>query len=127
MNKQFEILEGLFIKHHTKELEWNKSCETCGDFVTVVAIVADDGALTIEGGAIYFAPENTKEENKVLIKCEKCAGIEDAQIEEKPKFNYQETEVYSRVCGYLRPIRQWNKGKQAEFEMRENYKIKEEV
>ena len=24
-------------------------------------------------------------------------------------------EVYSRVSGYLRPVSQWNKGKQAEF------------
>ena len=25
------------------------------------------------------------------------------------------TEVYSRVVGYMRPIKQWNKGKKAEF------------
>ncbi len=30
----------------------------------------------------------------------------------------QETEIYSRVVGYLRPIKQWNPGKQAEFNMR---------
>ncbi len=29
-----------------------------------------------------------------------------------------ETEVYSRVVGYLRPVSQWNDGKQAEFSMR---------
>jgi ribonucleoside-triphosphate reductase len=29
-----------------------------------------------------------------------------------------ETEVYSRVVGYLRPVTQWNDGKQAEFTMR---------
>ncbi|MEW6076388.1 MAG: ribonucleoside triphosphate reductase [Thermodesulfobacteriota bacterium] len=29
-----------------------------------------------------------------------------------------ETEVYSRVVGYLRPVTQWNDGKQAEFVMR---------
>ena len=27
-------------------------------------------------------------------------------------------EVYSRVCGYLRPISNWNNGKKEEFEMR---------
>ena len=31
------------------------------------------------------------------------------------------TEVYSRVVGFLRPVSQWNKGKQAEFDMREHY------
>jgi ribonucleoside-triphosphate reductase len=31
-----------------------------------------------------------------------------------------ETEVYSRVVGYLRPINQWNAGKQAEYGLRKN-------
>jgi len=34
-----------------------------------------------------------------------------------------ETEVYSRVVGYLRPVKQWNKGKQTEFCMRKNFKV----
>ena len=34
-----------------------------------------------------------------------------------------ETEVYSRVVGYLRPINQWNEGKQSEFRLRSKYKI----
>ncbi len=38
--------------------------------------------------------------------CEKCGD---------------ETEVYSRVVGYLRPVKQWNNGKQIEFCMRKTY------
>lgn len=34
-----------------------------------------------------------------------------------------ETEVYSRSVGYLRPVKQWNKGKQSEFQQRKNYKV----
>ena len=34
-----------------------------------------------------------------------------------------ETEVYSRVVGYLRPVKQWNEGKQAEFNLRSKYRI----
>jgi len=34
-----------------------------------------------------------------------------------------ETEVYSRVVGYLRPVKQWNFGKQAEFGMRKTYHV----
>ncbi len=34
-----------------------------------------------------------------------------------------EVEVYSRVVGYLRPMKQWNPGKQAEFAMRSHYRI----
>ena len=36
---------------------------------------------------------------------------------------HQETEVYSRVVGYLRPVKQWNKGKQAEYRMRKTFKV----
>ncbi len=32
-----------------------------------------------------------------------------------------ECEVYSRVVGYLRPVSQWNTGKQAEYSLREMY------
>jgi len=34
-----------------------------------------------------------------------------------------DTEIYSRVVGYLRPIKQWNSGKQAEFGMRKAFKL----
>ena len=33
-------------------------------------------------------------------------------------------EVYSRVVGYLRPVAQWNDGKQEEFKDRELFKLK---
>ncbi|MBC8459868.1 MAG: anaerobic ribonucleoside-triphosphate reductase, partial [Deltaproteobacteria bacterium] len=34
-----------------------------------------------------------------------------------------ECEVYSRVVGYLRPLQQWNRGKQEEFKMRKMFKV----
>jgi ribonucleoside-triphosphate reductase len=34
-----------------------------------------------------------------------------------------ECEVYSRVVGYLRPLKQWNEGKQEEFKMRRLFKV----
>ena len=34
------------------------------------------------------------------------------------------TEVYSRVCGFFRPVQQWNKGKQEEYRERVNFNIK---
>ncbi len=40
--------------------------------------------------------------------CEKCGA---------------ECEVYSRVVGYLRPVKQWNRGKQEEFGRRKMFKI----
>ena len=32
-------------------------------------------------------------------------------------------EVYSRVVGYLRPVDQWNNGKQAEYEDRVTFNL----
>ena len=43
-----------------------------------------------------------------------------------PKCN-EPCEVYSRVVGFLRPVEQWNEGKQAEFAMREHYDKVDEV
>ena len=37
------------------------------------------------------------------------------------------TEIYSRVVGYMRPVNQWNKGKQSEFADRVTVKIPEEL
>ena len=34
----------------------------------------------------------------------------------------EETEVYSRITGYYRPIKHWNDGKQSEYLMRKEYK-----
>jgi len=33
----------------------------------------------------------------------------------------QDTEIYSRVVGYFRPVKHWNDGKQAEFAMRKTF------
>ncbi|KKS32451.1 MAG: Ribonucleotide reductase of class III (Anaerobic), large subunit [Parcubacteria group bacterium GW2011_GWC2_42_12] len=34
-------------------------------------------------------------------------------------------EVYSRVVGYLRPVQQWNDGKQSEYRNRKTFKVNE--
>lgn len=52
---------------------------------------------------------------KEFAKCVACHEIDPALR------NYQKSEVYSRVVGYIRPVEQWNKGKQAEFKDRLEY------
>ncbi len=47
--------------------------------------------------------------------------MKDKELESKRT----ECEVYSRVVGYLRPVKQWNKGKQQEFSDRKMFKTKE--
>lgn len=38
-----------------------------------------------------------------------------------------ECEIYSRVVGYIRPVNQWNKGKQQEFRDRKTFDMREKV
>lgn len=33
-------------------------------------------------------------------------------------------EVYSRCCGYFRPVSNWNAGKKSEFKDRKTYEVK---
>jgi anaerobic ribonucleoside-triphosphate reductase len=33
----------------------------------------------------------------------------------------ERTEVYSRVCGFFRPVQQWNRGKKEEFKDRREF------
>lgn len=52
-------------------------------------------------------------------------GYLDGEHFECPKCTIkQPCEVYSRIVGYLRPVQQWNFGKQEEFKNRKEFKIK---
>lgn len=53
--------------------------------------------------------------------CPKC-GFISGKHEVCPKCGAS-CEVYSRTVGYLRPVKQWNKGKQQEFKDRKSFKI----
>ena len=35
----------------------------------------------------------------------------------------EKTEVYSRCCGYFRPVANWNKGKKEEFKERKVFHV----
>jgi anaerobic ribonucleoside-triphosphate reductase len=48
------------------------------------------------------------------IKCKACH-------QKNPLGQFQKTEVYSRIVGYIRPVSQWNKGKKQEFKDRKTY------
>ena len=51
----------------------------------------------------------------VLDAFDKLEATEQNQCQEK-------TEVYSRVCGFFRPVQQWNKGKKSEYKDRTPYR-----
>ena len=53
----------------------------------------------------------------------KSHGYIAGEVHKCPKCG-NETEVYSRITGYYRPIRNWNDGKCKEYEMRKEYNLK---
>jgi hypothetical protein len=55
-----------------------------------------------------------------VFKCHECFK------ESQELKNYQPCEVYSRVVGYLRPVSQWNIGKQQEYKERKTFKLKKD-
>ena len=110
-----EMLQKMFDKYKDPILEFSGFCHDCEKDVSVVIEMEEDGKTTISGGALYM-PLYMPGEDKFL-KCDACFE-KDSILR-----NYQECEVFSRVVGYLRPVKQWNKGKKSEYETRVNFKV----
>ncbi|WP_136795725.1 ribonucleoside triphosphate reductase [Desulfosediminicola ganghwensis] len=49
-------------------------------------------------------------------------GYVNGEVTSCPTCN-ADTEIYSRVVGYLRPVQQWNEGKQSEFAQRSHFTV----
>ncbi|MFZ3055103.1 MAG: anaerobic ribonucleoside-triphosphate reductase [Minisyncoccales bacterium] len=88
----------------------NNVCHDCGKEISLGA----DGAIE-NGQLLKYSLSEGKE--KIIFKCNECFE------KDKSLRNFQETEVYSRVVGYLRPVSQWNEGKQQEFKDRKEFKL----
>ncbi len=58
-------------------------------------------------------------EDVFIFKCDDCFQ------KNKEIANYKECEIYTRIVGYLRPVKQYNPGKQQEYKERTEYKIEE--
>ena len=108
-------IESLKKQLEKKDITYQGICHDCKKPVTVTAKVAKDGAISIEGGAVFKVNCNT--EKLLFFKCDECFA------KDKTLRNWESCEVYSRVVGYLRPVRQWNKGKKAEWDARKEFKV----
>lgn len=107
-----ERLHQLFEEHPERgDLIWQGKCHDCKSPVTVSAVPKSDG-IHIDGGSVY-----EPKQNRFFLKCSEC-------FQKDPVLkDYQDCEVYSRVVGYLRPVAQWNDGKQAEFSDRKLFQV----
>jgi hypothetical protein len=100
----------LFDAHPDKDvLSWSGCCHDCHAEVQVTAVPRADG-IHVQGGAVYEPLDG-----QFFLKCDDCHR-KDPMLRD-----YQPCEVYSRVVGYLRPVAQWNDGKQAEFNLRKTF------
>ncbi len=68
-------------------------------------------------GQKHVEYKGKQEGGRVWRKCLACFEKEPALLRR------QACEVYSRIVGYLRPLSQWNLGKQAEMDQRRLYKV----
>jgi len=75
-------------------------------------LTCHDCKKTIKKGDEYMTYMNV-----AFLKCRACHELDPILK------NFQETEVYSRVVGYIRPVSQWNNGKKTEYNDRKEYKI----
>jgi anaerobic ribonucleoside-triphosphate reductase len=84
--------------------------QKCYDCKAEIEISGDE----IKNGVLLSYKEEDKEYE--VFKCNDCYKSNPVLTDYKP------CEVYSRVCGYLRPVQQWNAGKQQEYKERKEYK-----
>ena len=107
----FKDLGHYFKEAKSNKIEFKGDCHDCKTPVTIKADLADDGKITVSGGALYLPDAG------IFCKCDKCYA-NDPTLR-----NFQPCDVYSRVVGYLRPVGNWNSGKQAEWKTRKDYNL----
>jgi len=107
-----------FEKAKSNKIKFKGPCHDCGKEITIKADWGEDWKMIVSGGALYYPKVGeTEDDRKLFAKCPGC-------FEKNPTLrNYQPCEVYSRVVGYLRPVSQWNDGKQAEFGLRKTFTV----
>ncbi len=76
--------------------------------------ICHDCGKTLENNEEYM-PYQVGEE--IYVKCKACHQADPVLR------NFRATEVYSRVVGYIRPVKQWNKGKRTEFGDRKEFVV----
>ena len=91
-----------------KEIKILQKCYDCGKEMRT-----KDNEI-LNGKVLAYQPPNG--EKVYVFKCNECYK------KDKSLKDYQKCEVYTRVVGYLRPVKQFNSGKQQEFKERKNFK-----
>lgn len=86
--------------------DFDGNCRDCGTPVLVSVELTDRG-FRITGGAAYVRGSGP---HPTDLKCDAC-------FQKDPHLG-GDCEIYSRVVGYLRPVKNWNDAQQAQFRNR---------
>ena len=103
------------------DITFSGNCHDCGIPVDILCNINENSEIVISGGAIYNPKIGTPLIEQQFFKCDICFQ------KDKVLRNFMPCEVYSRVVGYIRPVRQWNKGKVEEFKQRKEFVVEKEV
>ncbi len=106
-----EFLKDLIGKD--KDVLLKGKCHDCGEPVEYLAYKNEEGGISCTGPFWHF------DDSGNFAKCVECYD-KDPILR-----NFQKCEVWSRVCGYLRPVSAYNKGKKEEFKKRTYFKTRE--
>jgi len=112
MAKTQEYIDNLFKESGTGCIELKGMCQKCKGDVSIV-IFKEDMDISGNGGMIV----GDEFDSTPQFKCTKCLDEDGGMI------SPTRCEVFTRVCGYLRPTQSFNPGKKAEFAARTNFKM----
>jgi hypothetical protein len=112
MSKTLEFIKGLLKESQVNCIEVKGKCQKCKCAVELLVFAGED-EISGNGGIIVGDSYGSKPQ----FKCTKCLGEDNGMI------SPTKCEVFTRVCGYLRPVDNFNKGKKAEFRERVNYEV----
>ena len=107
----FKDLGHYFKEAKSNKIEFKGDCHDCKKPIVIKADLADDGKVTVSGGAVYLPDAG------IFCKCDECYKADPIL------HNFQPCQVWSRVVGFYRPINSYNPGKVAEFEKRKEYTL----
>lgn len=107
-----EFINKLFKESGKPCIELKGKCQKCKGEVSVV-IFKEGMEVSGNGGVVVGDQWDSKPE----FKCAKCLEEDNGVI------SPTHCEVFSRVVGYLRPVKGYNQGKKEEFKLRKNFKV----
>lgn len=90
-------------------------CDKCNKEIQEVDL--GNGLELLDAKCLKFKDESGE---YLVVRCDQCYAKDTSLT------NYKKTEVFSRVCGYMRPVNQWHKGKQQEYSDRVIFKNRPE-